>query len=106
MGWPVGADGDVFRRLEADGFDFSKSHEIDFQIDFRAWPPSTEVIAAVQGKYPNVRVYAPEAGSCGYLQFSIVELVTYDLVLKVQGDMTTLVAPHGGVCESWSLWSS
>ena len=31
--WPNDADGDVLRRMKESGFDFSKIHSIDFNID-------------------------------------------------------------------------
>jgi hypothetical protein len=106
MTWPKGADGDVFRRLEAHGFDFTKQHEIDFEIDFCAWPPSEESIAAVRGVHPNVRICQPDGNYRGYLHLSIMDFVTYDLVVSVQSDMTALVAPFGGACESWGVLHS
>jgi hypothetical protein len=38
--WPDDADGDVFRRLHTAGFDFSQSRSIDYNVDFKTWPPS------------------------------------------------------------------
>jgi len=32
--WPGDVDGDVFRRLDAARFDFSKEGDVDFNIDF------------------------------------------------------------------------
>lgn len=37
MNWPNDADGGVLRRLQADGFDFSRPCVIDCNVDFEQW---------------------------------------------------------------------
>ena len=54
MFWPNDTDGDVLRRLEQDGFDFTRTHEIDFIVDFDSWPPPKKAISLLSEKYGNV----------------------------------------------------
>ena len=101
--WPPGADGDVFRRLERSGFDFSKTHVVDFNIDTTHWPPHPDLIVAVEGRFPGARMVEPELGH-GYIEFRVEDFVTYDLVISVQREASELAAPFGGICESWGVW--
>src|SRR5437879_2362965 len=100
MDWPANVDGDVFRRLQSQGFDFTRPHDIDFTIDFDVWPPSDEAITTLKRDY-TIKRYEPESGSPGYLQITMFALVTYDFVTGVQKTLTRQLSPFGGACESW-----
>lgn len=41
--WPNDADGDVSRRLLHHGFDFSRPHAVDFNVDFDRWLPPLHI---------------------------------------------------------------
>jgi hypothetical protein len=101
--WPQDADGDVFRRLESDGFNFDLLHSIDFNIDFDAWPPSPELIKLLRNQYSNLKVFEPDDQGSGYVQFVVESKLTYELVMFIQSSVSELAAPFGGVCESWGV---
>ena len=103
MSWPETADGDVFRRLESSGFDFSSEYEIDFNVDFDNWPPPAEAMGWIEREYENVTTYPASDDFNGYVQFKIVEKLTYDLVVTTQDRTSSAVAQYGGVCESWGV---
>jgi hypothetical protein len=84
-------------------FDFSKYHSIDFNIDFKTWPPLPEAITLIRQRYPNAAVRDPRGEYPGYVRFQVHALVTYELVMDVQREMSTLVADFGGRCESWGV---
>lgn len=102
--WPDTADGDVFRRLEADGFDFSVEHDIDFNIDFDNWPPSQAALDIIYELYPNAKIKEPDSEYDGDVSFIVNEVLVYEMVIRVQNEVTKAVAPYGGVCESWGVW--
>lgn len=104
--WPDDVDGDVLRRMDEDAFDFSVPAEIDFNIDFETWPPSAECMARLVGKYPDARLVEAEADDdgVGYVHVVVRDLVSYELVMRVQRELTALAAPYGGVCESWGAY--
>jgi Regulator of ribonuclease activity B len=106
MTWPSDADGDVLRRLEQSGFDFSKSTLIDFNVDFQSWPPPAAAIAALSRHYPSVRAYEPDGEFAGYLQFQVFARVTHELVTNIQHEITDLMSPYDGECSSWGVLSS
>jgi hypothetical protein len=101
--WPGDADGDVMRRLLAHGFDFSRKHTIDFNVDFATWPPPDGAMDAVRTYFGNLKVVDPDEDGSGYLLGTIDDLVTYDLVMRVQRELSALVEPFAGVCESWGV---
>ena len=103
MNWPSDVDGDVFRRLEEHEFDFSKHHRIDFNVDFKTWPPMPEAVALIRKRYPSADVHEPRDKHQGYVQFQVRALVTYELVMNVQREMCALMADFGGRCESWGV---
>ena len=103
MSWPETADGDVFRRLESSGFDFSSVYEIDFNVDFAVWPPSVEAIEWLEFEYDSVTTCPESNDTDGYVQFKIVAKLTYDLVIVTQDRVSDAMAQYGGVCESWGI---
>lgn len=101
--WPNDADGDVFRKLHAKGFDFSQPYTIDFNIDFNSWPPSAEAMSAIMMKFPEAKVYEDDDGQNGYVLFKITAPLTYELVMNTQAKASALAAPYNGRCESWGV---
>jgi hypothetical protein len=103
MAWPEDADGDVLRRLERNGFEFGKPCHMDFNVDFDAWPPAPEAIEILEKLYSNATLNEPTEDFNGYVQFQVFGSLTYDLVVSVQSSVSELMAPFGGVCESWGV---
>ena len=103
MVWPQDADGDVLRRMESSGFDFKTSADIDFNIDFNDWPPPKKFIDDLRKQFSKVIVYEPDEHGSGYVRIIVTALVTYELVMFVQSSVSELVAPFGGICESWGV---
>lgn len=103
MKFPDDADGDVLRRLEESGFDFSIAWEIDFMVDFDSWPPSQDAIDILEKEYGAIEVYAPDDDGDGYILFNINSPVSYDLIMDTQKKASALVLSFGGVCESWGV---
>lgn len=101
--WPNDVDGDVFRRMKSSGFDFDAKTDIDFNVDFDNWPPSTELIELLRNQFSVVKVYEPDDHGSGYIRIVLNELVTYELVMFIQSSVSELAAPFGGVCESWGV---
>jgi hypothetical protein len=103
MDWPLDADGDVFRQLKADGFDFGREHTIDFNIDFAEWPPAADAISLLRREYPSATIYDPENDDPGYVLVQVFTFVNYEAVVEVQRHLSELMIPFGGRCESWGV---
>lgn len=101
--FPSDADGNVLRGLKESGFDFSQRVLIDFNVDFKKWPPAKDAVRMLEKKYPSVKIYEPEEGYPGYLQFQVYELLTYQLVTRVQTEVSAWMAPFEGECISWGV---
>lgn len=102
-GWPGDADGDVFRRLAAHGFDFSRRYTVDYNVDFDSWPPDRAAIDLLESLHGPVAVYEPDDDGYGYIQFKIHDLVKYEYVTAVQRQVSIAMKQYGGVCESWGV---
>lgn len=103
MAFPDDVDGDVLRRLEQSGFDFSKEVLIDFNVDFESWPPPADAIALLSAEYPSTKVYGPEDGEQGCVHFQVYGRVSHDLVCTIQKYVAGLMAPFHGSCDSWGV---
>jgi len=102
--WPNNADGDVMRRLVANGFDFSKPYDVDFQVDFER-EIDGRAMHALKAQYPHARVehivLGPEDSP--YIQVTVHSKLTYDFVIRMQDAITELVKPFGGWCDCWGV---
>ena len=103
MSWPATADGDVFRRLQSSGFDFTSVHEIDFNVDFKDWPAPQSATQWIEREFGNAIQCPFENGFGGYIQFQIVGALTYDLVMSTQARVSQALVEYDGVCESWGV---
>lgn len=101
--WPDDADGDVFRRLLADDFDFFVPHTVDYNVDFDDWPPSDEALSRLAQLVGEFEVIEPDEEGDGYVCFQVTGLVTYEGVMRVQRETSEALEPFGGVCESWGV---
>jgi hypothetical protein len=52
-----------------------------------------------------VELYEPEEDSDGYALFTINSVLTYQLVISTQENISALMRQFGGVCESWGVYS-
>ena len=103
MIWPDNADGDVFRRLESQGFDFSMACWVDFNIDFDVWPPQEGVVEQIKHHFPDAVVTVEEDDEEGCLLIRLFDTLTYEFVLRVQDELSKIAAPFSGRCESWGV---
>jgi len=105
MIWPNDADGDVLRRLESQGFVFSEPHWIDFNVDFQKWPPPPEALERIQIAYPVAAIHKEEDEDPKYVLVQFFQRLDYQFVVRVQADLSNIVRPFGGVCDSWGVLS-
>lgn len=99
--WPNDADGDVFRNLQKNGFDFSKEYVVDFNVDFESWPPAEDLSAYIQKGFPGAVVEWID--DHGYIVVKIKTLLTYEFVVFAQKKLSDIAQAHGGCCESWGV---
>lgn len=100
---PDDADGGVFRRLAKSNFDFSKSWPVDYNVDFDRWPPPEAALQLLREMYGNANVHPPGDDSTGYVQFQVLDHVSYEGVISVQLRTSAAMRPYGGICESWGV---
>jgi len=103
MNWPNDADGDVLRRLQDDGFDFSASHEVDYMVDFDPWPPAPAALAKLEALYGKVELHAPDQDDDGYAEVKLQGKLSYETVVGTQRAISDAMQPYGGYCNSWGV---
>jgi len=106
MNWPNVADGDVLRRMEASGFDFTKPQEIDFMIDFKSWPPDAKAVEILSAKFGDVELFDPDDEGAGYALVKVTAKVGYELVMHYQEEISLIMGAYDGWCESWGAFSN
>ena len=110
MTWPNTTDGDVFRKLEAKDFDFDQVVDIDINIDFDNWPLSEECINFILSNWPDAEIIEPneedieEGNNIGWVTFQIRDQLTYDMIIKIQKEVSDKMKDYGGWCDSWGLF--
>jgi hypothetical protein len=77
--------------------------KLDFDVDFETWPPSKKAVDILAREFPDLQVHEPDSDFAGDIQFHLYALVTYELVMRVENELTELMAPFGGRCESWGV---
>ena len=104
--WPDDADGDVFRRLAAKGFDFSKSYSVDYHVDFETWPIPQDAQTALTKMVGFCRPQGPNEAGGGSLDFQQYGPVTYESVTSMQRNVSAAMHQYGGRCDAWGVLHS
>jgi hypothetical protein len=108
MNYPNNENGDVFRRMEAHNFDFSKKHVVDFHAVL-----STEDAASQIGrmyladhhsgdKFVNIETKPHQIGGMELL-LSKEMLVTYDAISEFEKELAARVAKFEGYLDGWGV---
>jgi|SRR3954451_10621835 hypothetical protein len=101
--WPSDADGDVFRSLQRQGFDFSKEYKIDFDIDFSGNCIPPEAFCVLIDAYPGTEIVGQTNECPPYIKMQVHAKVDYSFVVKMQDRLSEIMRPFGGWCESWGV---
>jgi len=101
--WPDDEDGQVLHRLKEKGFDFSKPYVIDFVVDFDQWPPTPQAINEIQAAFPVAAEYVDEVSGHGSITVKVEAVLTHQLVVDIQSQLTRIAEKCGGWCGSWGV---
>ena len=108
MTFPDDENGDVFRRMEASAFDFSRPHNVDFFAIFPTMREANEVakqfIADHHAGAPLVSVKTRPSEK-GVTELMIVKsmLVTHEDVTNFENLLGRRVAQHDGCLDGWGV---
>jgi regulator of RNase E activity RraB len=109
MNWPNDDDGDLFRLLAEQGFDFDKKVKVDFEIDFDHWPLTEKEKNTITRHFPGCEFNDPdeediaEGEDTGTVNLHIHSRLTYEFIVNTQKEITEKVKQYGGWCESWGV---
>jgi len=104
--WPNDTDGEVLRRLEAEGVDLAAVQEVNFDVDFVDGPPDGEAISTLRRMFKTIEVLEPLDDGSVCVVVTIKSELTYAFVTETQREITALMQSYGGHCESWGVWHS
>ncbi|TVZ41927.1 regulator of ribonuclease activity B [Alteromonadaceae bacterium 2753L.S.0a.02] len=111
MNWPNDSDGDVFRSLKSQGFDFTQEVEIDFIIDFYHWPLNKKEKESLRSLLPEIALIDPDEEDrkngidLGYGLVKRKSILTYEYVVEIQDYLTRLIERDvGGACRCWGVF--
>ncbi|WP_394562184.1 ribonuclease E inhibitor RraB [Aquipseudomonas alcaligenes] len=108
MKYPNDANGDVFRRLEEHGFDFSKEHIVDFQAVFSTEAEADQIARMYLAdhhagdKLINIETKPyPEGGMELILSKKII--ITYQAISTFEKELENRVSKVEGYLDGWGV---
>ncbi|OYY73220.1 MAG: hypothetical protein B7Y40_10420 [Gammaproteobacteria bacterium 28-57-27] len=108
MHFPNDENGDVLRRMEASGFDFSVPHDVEFFAVFRTEAEADTVarqfVADRTGGDPVVAIETQPAERGG-MELMVVKsmVVTYENVSAFEQRLAQRVSQHDGYMDGWGV---
>jgi hypothetical protein len=101
--WPDDEDGQVLRRLDEKSFDFTQRYVIDFVVDFDSWPPEPQALNEIRKLFPVATEYVDDVSGQGSITVKVEAILTYQLVVDTQSQLTRIAQQFGGWCDSWGV---
>jgi hypothetical protein len=108
--YPDDLNGDVFRRMEADNFDFSIEHPVEFYAVY-ATEQEADLIARQyvkdrkEGqKFVNIETFPCEDGGME-LELVPVMMVTYENIVAFEKTLTERTSEVEGYLDGWGIIS-
>jgi len=110
MNYPDDTNGDVFRRMEAHGFDFTTEHVVDFHAVFATEEDADRIARMYVAdhktgeKFTNIETKPFEQGGMA-LTLSKRMLVTYEAVSAFESKLAERVSQVDGYLDGWGVLS-
>lgn len=108
MTYPDNENGDVFRRMESHGFDFSKEHVVDFHAVMATEEAADKVARMFLAdhkagrKLENIET-KPHAVGGMRLDLSKKMMVTYEAVTEFEALLEERVSQFEGYLDGWGV---
>ncbi len=108
MKYPNDENGDVFRRMEEQNFDFSKEHVVDFYAVFATEAEADQVARMYVAdhnagdKYTNIETNPHSEGGMELI-LSKRMLVTYEAICALEQVLSSRVSQVEGYLDGWGV---
>ena len=108
MQFPQDANADVFRRMQAAGFDFSKPHDVEFFAVFRTEADADFVVRQYLADHKaghllvNIETRPASEGGMELLLVKTM-MLTYDNVTLFEHLLEERVSAHDGYLDGWGV---
>jgi hypothetical protein len=108
MNFPNDVNGDVLRRMQDSGFDFSKEHDVEFFVIFRteadADAVAREYLADHQkgSRFNNIETKPAQKGG---MELVLVKpmLVTYENITQFESELKRRVSQYDCYLDGWGV---
>ncbi|MEX2287801.1 MAG: ribonuclease E inhibitor RraB [Planctomycetaceae bacterium] len=111
MKFPDDTNGDIFRMMERDGFDFTSEHVVDFHAVFATEEEADRIAHLYVAdhkageKFTNIETQPFEEGGME-LTLSKRMLVTYEAVSAFEARLAERVSQVNGYLDGWGVLQS
>ena len=97
-------DGDVLRRMQRHGFDFSKEHAIDFFAILPSRRAAESVAKTFDTEKKTAVALQPEADKPG-TQVTVIKTMhaTYENITSFESKFGRIVEANGGYLDGWGV---
>jgi len=108
--YPDDATGDVFRRLEADGFDFAVPHPVQFFAVYATEADADRVARQYASDwkrgqaFDNIETRPSDKGGME-LELVPIMIVTYESVSAFERQLAERTAQVNGYLDGWGVWN-
>ncbi len=106
--YPDDVNGDVFRRLEEDSFDFSIKHAVDFYAIY-ATEEEADLIARQYAKdwkngqqFKNIETRPSDKGGME-LELVPIMMITYENIVAFENKLTERTSKVNGYLDGWGV---
>ena len=104
--YPDDSDGDALRRVASTGSDMTLPMEIEFPVVIadEELAKKFSLVAARRGF--KVHLWKHDDDPDWDVVCAIEMIPTYDDVVRIQRELTSLAAPYRGCCDSWGTFGN
>ena len=101
--FPANADGDVLRRLEETGFDFTKTYDVDFYCYAKDINIAEQILKNSKQKGYISRIFVDDESEQHSVYMSANIKITYAEVMRRQSELDIWLAKYATKCDGWGI---
>lgn len=106
--FPDDENGDVLRRMAADGIDLNSPRIMDFEHCFPDEEAATEFVAAVEGTVLEATILGPDSGDVAEWQVRCRQRMvpTHSAITETEQRLAGIAERFGGYADGWGSMSN
>lgn len=106
--FPDDENGDVLRRMAAQGIDLSSPRIIDFEHCFPNEEAARRFLAAIEGTVLEAKIFGPDSGDAAEWEVQCRERMvpTHSAITDTEHRLAGIAASFGGYSDGWGSMSN